>query len=333
MTSPRPVPLKTLTPANGGVRLGTLDIVDRLGVGGVAEVFRAIRHRPGKPTDIVVLKKMRPEAVQNTFFSERFMAEADLLQMLRHPNVVGGHEVGSLEGQPYVLIDYVDGKDLGAVQKGLRSRQRMLETASSIYVVMELLRGLGYVHRLKSPSGRELRVVHRDVTPDNVLVSYDGDVFLTDFGIALLEGIETQDSGDPVAGKLGYLAPEQAARQPMDQRSDLFAVGCVLYELTVGSPAFVQAAGETEAAVLERVAEARFHRPTKVDPTFPRDLEKVIMTAMERKPRNRFPSAAEFLDALDDLAFIRPGERDTLGRLMRDFFWQDYGATRLTLPP
>ena len=147
-----------------------------------------------------------------------------------------------------------------------------------------------------------------------------------------MEGIENQDAGEPIAGKLGYLAPEQAAGLPLDQRSDLFAVGCLLYELTVGTAAFVQAPGETEAAVLERVADARFPRPSKMDPQFPKDLEKIIMTAMDKKPRNRFPSAVEFLEALDELAFIRPGEREILGRLMREFFWQEYAAMRLKPP-
>ncbi|MBI5498127.1 MAG: serine/threonine protein kinase [Deltaproteobacteria bacterium] len=309
----------------------SLEILDRLGVGGVAEVFRAIRRRPGAAPDLVVVKKMRQEAAQNPFFSERFHAEADLLQMLHHPNVAGGHEVGLLDGQPYVTIDYVDGRDLGAVLRELRERFHVLDTAHGVYIVMELLRGLDHVHQLRSPAGQMLNVVHRDVTPENVLLGYDGSVALTDFGVALLNGIELQGE-EPAVGKLGYLAPEQVLRQPLDGRTDLFAVGCILYELCVGQPAFPRAAGEPDEAVLERLLDGRVARPTKVDPAFPRDLEKILLTALERKPRNRFPTAARFLAALDELAFARSNERALLADFLKDFFWLDYRQGRVTLP-
>lgn len=320
---------KFLTPPGGR---GTLELLDRLGVGGVAEVFRAVRRRNGAPPELVVIKKMRADVAADPFFSDRFMAEADLVKMIRHPNVVGGDDVGMLDGLPYVVMDYVDGKDLGTVVKALHPAGTILPHSHGVYVVLELLRGLGHVHRLKTTGGQPLRVVHRDVTPDNVLLSYTGDVRLTDFGIALMDGLEA-DNDDKVAGKLGYLSPEQALKQPLDQRSDLFAVGCILYELTVGRPAFAQARGESEAAALSRVQEGRFVRPTKVLPDFPKDLEAVILKALEKRPDKRFQEAVKFMDALDELSFQRQGENRMLGEFLRRNFAGEYARMRVAVPP
>ena len=321
---------RTFTPV-AGLRTGTLELVDRLGVGGVAEVYRAVRRGPGLRPHVVAIKKMRPEAVNDPFFSERFMAEADLVKMLRHPNVVGGHEVGMFEGQPYVLLDYVDGKDLAGVIRGLRESGRTLDTGAAVYVACELLKALAYVHQLRSPTGRELLPVHRDVTPENVLVSYTGNIKLTDFGVAQLDGIEIAPEGAPVAGKLGYMSPEQAAHQTVDARTDLFAVGCILYELTVGLPTFTQAPGETEAAVHARVVDARFTRPSKVVADYPKDLEAVLVCALDRRANRRYQTAQTFLHALTELLFLRPDEPQRLSAIMRDIFWREYDEMRLPL--
>jgi serine/threonine-protein kinase len=301
-----------------------LEVVDRLGVGGVAEVYRVIKRKTGQPPKVMVIKKLRGDKAGDPFFSERFCAEADLVQMLRHPN-----EIGSVEGQPFVVLDYVAGTDLGHLQARLSESGRLLATSTALFVAAQLLRGLHYVHTLHSQTGRPLRIVHRDVTPDNVLISFQGDVRLTDFGIALLDGIEAPPDNAPVAGKLGYLAPEQALGGALDARTDVFSAGCVLYEMLTGHKVYETQQGETEHEVLERVHEARFVRPARLSPQLPEDLERVVLAAMERKPRNRYPDAEAFGRAVENLAFVRPDEKDILATLMQSTMPEMYAQMRM----
>ncbi|MEW5855370.1 MAG: serine/threonine-protein kinase [Myxococcota bacterium] len=326
---PATPPLTARTSVATRLRVGDYEIVDRVGVGGVAEVYRAVRRKAGQAPTVVILKRMRKETAADPFFSERFLAEADVVQMLRHPNVVGGLEVGNHGGVPHVVLDYVDGRDLAALISASCAAGSGLDLSTAIFVVTELLRGLHYVHTLKSPGGRDLRIVHRDVTPDNVLIGYDGTVALTDFGIALLDGIEAPPDEPRVAGKLAYLAPEQAAGAPLDHRADVFAAGCILYELTVGVSPFSPDPGESEEQVMERVREARFLRPSKMAPDYPRELEKVVLKALEKKPRSRFQDADDLRVELEGLMLAEPWARDELGTTMRTLFRREYEATRL----
>jgi serine/threonine-protein kinase len=296
---------------------GDYEVVQRLATGGVAELFRAVRRVPGQPPERVVVKRLREDRAGDPFFAERFLAEADLLLMVQHPNVVRGHHAGRAGGLPYLVMEEVAGLDLRAVVRGVHGRGQRLADGVAVYVVTELLRGLSYLHTLKSPGGRGMGMVHRDVTPENVLVGEDGRVVLADLGVARVDGMAVPEDRGRFAGKLGYLAPEQVEGGETDARTDIFAAGCILYELTCGCPAFSQREGELEAEALRRVAGATYTRPVAARRGYPGGLEEVVVKALARKSRHRFQDADDFLVALLKLDLAGADARGALGRLVQ----------------
>jgi hypothetical protein len=257
-------------------RFGHFEVVSRIGVGGMGEVFRARMLGRDQPLD-VALKLIRPDHAAQERFVKMFEAEAKISALLRHPKIVQIHDFGAIEGIPYLAMELVEGVSLEQIlQSG------PLPQGLAAHLACELLDALGYVHARNDEEGRPLRLVHRDVSPANLLISTTGEVKLTDFGVARLEGSQLTSTNE-VKGKRAYMAPEQFEGKPLDGRTDLFSVGVVLYRMAAGVAPFRDV--EDWVKTPKQAVEGS-------------DFTDVLRHALTRKPSDRFKSAEEFARAV-----------------------------------
>lgn len=261
----------------------------------MAEVFLADPDgaRPGEQQ--VVIKRLHQELENNRDAVDLFLTEADVTLLLTHPNVIRVHDSGEAGGRYYIAMEYVHGKDLAQICDRLLSLGRTMDTDVAVHIMIEVLKGLAYVHHAKTVSGRPLGIVHRDVTPSNIYVSTTGQVKLGDFGVAKLVGVEGWTMAGSLKGKLGYLSPEQIAGEPPDQSIDLWSAAVVLFELLAGHRAF---AGDNELDVMLRIKDAKLPAIKKMNPDVPKPLIAIVEKALHRKAKKRYQSAQELHDEL-----------------------------------
>ena len=271
---------------------GAYRIHDRLGRGGMCHVYRA-RHAE-RDYD-VALKLLREDRKGDEQMVEMFITEADLAMLLDHPNLVRTFDAGEIEGQHFIAMELIEGGTLERLLRRGRETAAPLPLDFALFAVSEVLEGLHALHTATGHTGRPLGLIHRDVTPQNIFMSFDGRIILGDFGVAL---IQAYGDGDPrlVLGKLGYLAPEMVLMETVDRRADIFAAGVVLWELLTGQRLF---ADGTESEIMERIADGRVTRPSRIKPNLHPKLEDVVMTALARRPRDRFESADAMVNALE----------------------------------
>lgn len=272
-------------------------LLERLAVGGTAEVFHAVREGAGSPIDVVI-KRVLPQFARDPRFRALFAEEVALGAALDHPNIVRLLDSGDMDGTCFIALEFVDGKDLARLLDQGRRQGCPPGLAPTLEVGRQVARALQFIHGQTGPDGEPLGIVHRDVSPQNILVSRQGEVKLADFGIArsLLRRERTMDG--TLRGKLSYMAPEQTMRGTMDRRVDLFAMGCVLYEMLVGEAPF---AGDSEVDTLDRVRHGRIVRPV-AELGLPLPLTRVLERLLSFRPEDRFPDAGEVLHALGPLA-------------------------------
>ncbi|MCL4228652.1 MAG: serine/threonine protein kinase [Myxococcales bacterium] len=288
------------TQVGGGLRLGKYMLDAPLGAGGMAEVFRA--HTLGAEgfSRPVAIKRVLPDASKNPAFSEMFISEAKLSSRLQHPNIVNVLDFDrDHEGRLYLVMELVEGRDLDALIDSGR-----LPFSALVYVLVEVLRGLGYAHDLPVTADGVRGLVHRDVSPHNVLLSWAGAVKVSDFGIAKARAATAASASVTIKGKPAYMSPEQINGSPLDGRSDLFAVGVMMWQMLTGQYLF--AAGTT-SETLARVLFAPVPSPRSVAPDVPPDLEAVTMRLLAKEPGQRYASAE---DAIDELLRCRDAPRD-----------------------
>jgi serine/threonine protein kinase len=295
---------------------------DRIGAGGMAEIFLATSRGIEGFEKRLVIKRILPTFSGDKQFVRMFVEEAKLCVALRHPNIVQVYDLGEIDGQYFIAMEYVDGRDLLKTLAACGKKRIGFPTDIALFIVMEVLKGLDYAHTLKRPDGQPLGIIHRDVSPSNVLLSFDGDVKMADFGIAKASTREKTETGI-LKGKFGYMAPEQVTGVQIDSRADIFAIGIVLYELLTGHRLF---AGKNDLAVLERVRDALIEpSPRHYRPDLAAELEGIVLRALARDPRARFQRASELHDALFEYTFrshavIGPPQ---LGRFMQGLFLSD----------
>ena len=300
MTSPRQL-AATDAPVIGQLgqlgQLGRYRLRKSLGVGGQAEVFKADYSAPGGFERTVVIKKILPANCADPEFVRMFAAEAKILGMLHHPNVVQAYDVGESDGTLFLVLEYVDGPSLGRLLRALQIAGRPLPLAIAAYFARELCRALDYVHGLRNSDGQLLNVIHRDVTPSNVVLTSTGSLKLLDFGIAKYDSSDVHTRQQIVKGKPGYLAPEAIEGLPFDGRADLFAVGVILHEMLTLTPLF---RADHELAVLHKVLEMPIAPPSETRAEIPASLDAIVMQALERDPARRYASAAQMARDLDE---------------------------------
>jgi len=305
------------TKAGGELQqFGKYHLIASLGQGGMANVYLALLSGPADFNKLLVIKIMRHDALAGSADGARmFWAEARLAALLLHPNIVHTHEVGELDGRIFMAMEFLDGQPLTAILNRARA-DRDVPLAELVRVISEVARGLHYAHQLKDFNGRPLGVVHRDVSPHNIIVTYEGHGKLVDFGIA-----KTQDGDQTqlglVKGKIDYIAPEQLRSEAVDARADVFALGAILWEIVTGQR-FAGGRKVTDVVKVQARLSAGERRLRAVRPEVDADLEQIIERSLALDPGERFQDAAAFADALD--AFLehqksRPNARALSKRL------------------
>jgi serine/threonine-protein kinase len=292
--SPSPVP--------GAKAFGKYYLLDRIGAGGMAEVFLAVAIGPEGFQRMLVIKRMLPHLSQDRAFVRMFVDEAKLCGLLSHPNLVQIFEFGSIEGSFFIAMEHVQGETLSAVRAKLAEAGRIAPVTATLEIVRQVCLGLHYAHSLQSATGQPLGIIHRDISPSNLMLSFHGGVKILDFGIArVAEGLrETHTQAGTMKGKVSYMSPEQIRMEQVDSRSDVFAVGIVLHEFLTGRRLF-KATNEYNGArmVLESVVAS----PSTINPDVTPEIDKIVMRALERDREARYLTAGEMAEDLEKVLF------------------------------
>jgi serine/threonine protein kinase len=289
-----------------GSRLGKYELIELLGSGGMADVWLARMGGAAGFAKSLVLKMIRHEWAEDASFVTMFVDEACLSAKLSHPNIVETLDFGCVQGRYFIALEWVDGIPLRSIEAYLHKHDRRLELDVAAHVVAQVAAALGHAHEATDAEGNWLGIVHRDVNPANVLVSTHGEVKLTDFGIAKAAGRALQTEAGSLKGKIPYMSPEQALARPVDGRSDLYALGLMLYELVFGRRAL---RGDSELEVLERAQSADISpMPADADPR----LVEILGRALSRDADARYANAAQLRA---DLQVLMRSDRDRGARL------------------
>jgi serine/threonine-protein kinase len=311
-------------PAARGVdvpsRLGRYEVLGLLATGGMAEILLGKLLGPAGFERVVVIKRVLPHLARAEEFRTMFLDEARIVARIRHSNVVQVHELGSEDGELFLVMEYVDGESLFNLAKRLSKSGKVLPPHLAAHVVAEACAGLHAAHELTAPDGRPFRLVHRDVSPHNLMITFGGAVKVLDFGIAKATARATQTQSGMMKGKFAYMAPEQCLNEPVDRRADIFALGIVLHEVSTGRRLFSRS---SEMAVIRAVCESEIPRPTAMVEGYPPALEAVVLRALSRDPRNRYPTAADMRRDLIAVARDldpRGAPQDELAARMSEWF-------------
>ena len=295
-----------------GRRVGRFTITSHLASGGMAELFVARQEAVGGFEKELVLKMLQERYAQNPRVVEMFLDEARLAAKLNHQNIVHVYDVDEADGVRYIAMEYIHGETVTDIVRRSIAQGAFLPLEHAVHIIGETAAGLAYAHDSRDPEGRPARIVHRDVSPSNILVTYEGLTKIVDFGIARVQDQIREESGMR-PGKVSYMSPEQA-----DHRSDIFSLGIILYEITVGRRLW---RGPPEV-VMRRIVEEQIPPPTYVRRDYPPALELIVMRALERRPTERYQSAADLQHELNDFmedAGLKSGSR-RLSQYMKELF-------------
>jgi serine/threonine protein kinase len=293
------------------VRIGRYEVVERIGVGGMAEAFRARAHGPGGYQRELIIKRILPHLADSEDFVRGFVDEAKILGMLNHPNIVGVYDFGvDQDDRHYLALEYLDGAPLVDILVRLTEEETLMPLGVAAFIAREVCHGLSAAHTLTDLDGNRLNIVHRDVTPSNIMTTRSGAVKLLDFGVARV-GFHGQVSQHGyIKGKAGYLAPEQVRGEPIDARVDLFALGVVLYEMLCLEHLF-HVDDQSMASAIYRILEMPIPRPSARRKEVPPALENVVLKALTRDRDQRYATAAEMARDLDSVVAdsgLRPAD-------------------------
>ena len=301
-------------------RFGPYVILDRIGEGGMAEIFLAKMQGYSGFEKLIALKKILPKYSRNHTFAHMLIHEAKLAASLTHFNVVQVYDLGEIDNQVFVAMEYVRGRDLAVVLSNTYRRRERLPLELALFIGTEFLTGLEYAHRLRGPDGVPFGIIHRDISPQNILISYEGEVKVTDFGIAR---IISEEKGFKLPGnlhgKFGYMSPEQADNKAIDQRSDIFSAGVVLWEMLVGTRLF---RGKNQHDTIKLVAESPIKEPSSLNPDVPPEVDTICLKALARDRNQRYQTMGAFLGDLSrvtETRLRRAGTRDLSVYMRRQF--------------
>ncbi len=306
------------SPLAPGVRVGKYELLRRLAVGGMAEIFLARSQGIEGFEKLVVLKSILPQHAVDDEFVCMFLDEARLAATLHHPNVAQVFDIGRGGGKPFFTMEYIDGRDLRQVCKAARGRGG-LPLEQAVTIGLGVAAGLHYAHEKGGPDGRPLGIVHRDVSASNVIISYDGAVKIVDFGIAKAASHRQVTRTGIIKGKLACMSPEQCRGDAVDRRSDVFAIGILLYEITTGTRLYE---ADSDYAMLHQIIDKDAPAPSTRVPDYPPALEAIVMRALRRDREQRYATAQELQVDLEN--FARDSKLITspveLGRHMEELF-------------
>jgi serine/threonine protein kinase len=302
-----------------GTMLGKYEIISKLAMGGMAEIYLARISGTAGFEKVVVLKRILPTVASDPKFVQMFLDEARLAATLSHPNIADVYEVGDHGGAPFFAMEFVHGQDARSLRAAAAKKREQVPLAIALAIVHATATALDYAHSKTGPDGKVLGLVHRDVSTSNILIGYEGAIKLIDFGIARATSSNHQTKTGTLKGKIPYMSPEQCRGMHVDHRSDLFSLGVVLYELTSGRRPF---RGDTDFAIMDQIVYGGAKPPSVEIEGYPPELEKIVMRLLSRHADDRYQSAEEMLHDLDPFIsehrlFVSPKQ---MSRYMRSLF-------------
>lgn len=300
---------------------GRYRLLSRVAIGGMAELFRATITGMEGFEKIVAIKRILPHLTDQEELVRAFIGEAKLAAHLNHPNIVQIYDFGSIEGGYFIAMEYLSGKDLSLILQKGKEKGLPLTLEHALYITSKICEGLDFAHHRKDKEGNPLSVIHRDISPPNILITYEGEVKIVDFGVAKAAGMNTKTRQGVIKGKVCYMSPEQASGSEIDQRSDLFSTGILLYEMATGCRMFT---GDPLHTLL-RVREADFQPAEQVAPNLPQDLFRILHRSLAKDPALRYQSASDMLFGLEEFlcrSNLRPSAR-TLSQYVKQLFAEE----------
>jgi serine/threonine-protein kinase len=291
-------------------QLGRYILFQRLARGGMAELHLASMSGADGFARVVVVKRMLPQFAEDPEFVRMLLNEAKLVAQLHHPNIVQVLDLAHEGDEHFIVMEFIHGADLRTLLRE-SARSRTLPLPCAIEIVLGVAAGLHHAHEARDASGKPLAIVHRDISPSNVLVGHDGNVKVVDFGIAKALAHTRMTSTGTIKGKMGYMAPEQCRGDAVDRRADVFALGVLLYEATLRRRMFV---GDNQFAIMNAVLRADYVAPREIDPDYPAELERIIGRALQPDAQDRYSTAAALAGELEAAA-IAIGAPPSIGAL------------------
>jgi serine/threonine protein kinase len=304
------------------LQLGRYHLLDRIAFGGMAEIYRAKTFDDEGRVHMVAVKRILSHLARDEEFIKMLVDEAKIASLMEHEAIAQVYEFCYAHGEYFIAMEYVDGKDGRTILDRCRAQRRWIPHEICAFIMMHIMRGLHQAHNQTDRDGRALNLIHRDVSPSNVICAYAGEVKLCDFGIAKATLSTVQTRAGVIKGKVKYMSPEQAMGRKLDPRTDIFSGGSVLYELLTRVPPFL-APNEMELLVLVR--ETRYTPVRERNPMIPPALEAIVDTAMSRRPSDRYQTADDFANALHNFLVVHAPDltRSHLGRFVRQLFADD----------
>lgn len=279
---------------------GKYYLLERINVGGMAEVFKAKSFGVEGFERIVAVKRILPSIAEDQEFITMFIDEAKVAVQLTHANIAQIFDLGKVGDSYFIAMEYVHGRDMRAIFDRARKNEQPIPVPMACYTTMKVCEGLDYAHNKKDAAGRDLNLVHRDVSPQNILISYDGEVKVIDFGIAKAATRSAKTQAGILKGKFGYMSPEQVRGLPLDRRSDIFSIGIVLYELLTLERLFQ---GESDFSTLEKVRNVEIMPPSTYNPRIPDELEQIVLKALSKEVEDRYQTAMDLHDDLQSFMY------------------------------
>ncbi|MFL5354652.1 serine/threonine protein kinase [Archangium sp.] len=300
------------------VPFGKYQLLRKIASGGMGQIFLALERGTGFER-LVVLKLILPHLAEDEDFLEMFLDEARLVARLGHPNLITILDLSEIDGRHCLAMEYVHGDDVRRLEKFARAQGRALPVGLVLRIIAEAAAGLHYAHQARDQQGQPLKLVHRDVSPQNILVGFDGGVKVIDFGVAKAAGSASHTATGVLKGKYPYMSPEQANGMPVDARSDLFALGVVLWELLTNRRLFK---GESDLMTLRLVRDCQVPPPSQLNPRLPPGLDELVLKALAPTPEGRFPDCGAFRLAIEDyiLQYQLPASNAHLSAWLREVY-------------
>lgn len=320
---------KSVSGGDGSPRLSRYQVHQRLAVGGMAEIFVAQKH--GSP-DVCVVKQLHSHLAEDTVVGARFLREAQVASLLNHPHIARLTDAAREAGNFYLAMEHIAGQDVETMMFRLMEQRKMLPPELSVTVTLDVLEGLDYAHDLKNDDGKHLEIVHRDLSPRNVMVTYDGRVKIIDFGLARTNLGDFRTAPGMVLGTMRYMSPEQAVAEPVDRRSDIYSWSVVLYEMLSGRPLVM---GANPQEVLHAVVTQVPPPLSSLNPALPRGLDAVLEKGLAKDRRDRFSTAGELrhalIEAAGPLGALDEERHQLIGRFVRELFPAEHAETTAML--
>jgi serine/threonine-protein kinase len=311
---------------------GRYQLLRKLATGGMGQIFLARQIGPVGFQKLLVVKRILPHLTQEEEFIKMFFDEARIAALLNHPNIAQLYDLGDVEGVYYIAMEHVHGESVRQLNAVANERKGGLPLALKCRIIADAAAGLDYAHRAKSPSGRALGLIHRDVSPQNILVGFNGCVKLIDFGVAKATNKISHTMAGAIKGKYPYMSPEQARGEELDLRSDVFGLGIVLYELLTSTRLFKR---ENDTATLKAVVGSKIAAPSTLVDGVKKSLDAIVFKALARKREERFQSASELQLALEEHLIQNrwPATSGHLAAFMRDLYNDELEDERFSNEP